>query len=280
MNSSIINIGIYQILLNRVIGQGWHSTTYLCINTQQIQIQLVAKIYSNTIIPDDIEISKIKDLNHVNIVQIYEVYQHNKDVIVIMEKCYSSLKNELKQQNEYQESELLKMLSQILLGYNYLCNSGIEMNDLKPTNIMIDHNEIIKLSNYGMKCLYKHSDMEIRAYAAPEIFFSNEQTDAKNIFSLGLIMYELLFHQLPFNLRQNGDVIMFLQKIKKVKLLLPDNNCQRISDLISKMILFNKSERINRENLGEILIQNFKRGNRRIFSIQPIAARADDYSYP
>ncbi|CAK62607.1 unnamed protein product (macronuclear) [Paramecium tetraurelia] len=260
MNSSIINIGVYQILLNRLIGQGWHSTTYQCINIQQMQKQLVAKIYQSQTVPNDAEIIKLKKLNHANVVQIYDVYQNEKDVIIIMEKCQSSLRNEMKFQKEYDEMELLAVLSQILKGYNYILDQGLEINELKPTNIMIDDNEIIKVSNYGMSNLYKHSDVEVRPYAAPEIFFSNKQTDAKNIYSLGLIIYQLVFHQLPFSLKQNGDVIAFLQRIKKSKLQIPQNKFQKITEIISQMIIYDYQERINREKLGELLIQNFKRG--------------------
>ncbi|CAD8194949.1 unnamed protein product [Paramecium pentaurelia] len=258
------------------------------MNTQQIQKQLVAKIYKNKKIPDDGEILKLKQLNHPNIVQIYDVYENEKDVIVIMEKCQSSLKNELKLKKEYAEIELLCFLSQILKGYNYLKNQGLEINELKPSNIMIDDNEMIKLSNYGMKYLYNYSVVDIRPYAAPEVFFSNLQTDAKNIYSvimcqdiiqLGLIMYQLIFQQLPFSLKQNGDVIVFLQKIKKTKLSIPKNKFQKLTDMITEMIVYDHEVRIDIEKLGNILFQNFKRGSRRISSIQPIAAKADDYLY-
>lgn len=67
-----------------------------------------------------------------------------------MEKCQSSLKNELKLKKDYDEMELLSLLGQILKGYNYLNNEGLEINELKPTNIMIDDNEIIKVISYSI----------------------------------------------------------------------------------------------------------------------------------
>jgi hypothetical protein len=84
----------------------------------------------------------------------------------------------------------------ILLGMKYLHSRNIVHGALSPSNILLDENYMVKISDYGLCKLWRSGIMMVREnisiYAAPEMFSSGKITRKSDVFSFGLILYELL----------------------------------------------------------------------------------------
>lgn len=74
------------------MGKGRHSVIYDCIDQSDKSQALCAKIISNIQLPRTINIEKLKNIEHENLLKYHEIFQHNNDVIIIMDKCEGSLK--------------------------------------------------------------------------------------------------------------------------------------------------------------------------------------------
>ena len=139
-----------------------------------------------------------------------------------------------------------------------LFNLNIMHRDLKLENILLK-NGIVKISDFGMANLVEMKDTKKKIvskkgnplYVAPEIFY-NEKVDEKcDVWSLGIIFYELIYKTLPWNGKSAID--LFRNNISKKKISFPKgaDDDSEIQDLISKMLQTDKNKRISIQEVLE-----------------------------
>jgi len=101
--------------------------------------------------------------------------------------------------------EVIDFSKQICRGLRYAHNNNVVHRDIKPQNILIDKNNIVKLSDFGIAKIFSGSDITMTGFTlgTPE-YMSPEQALGKNIdhqtdlYSLGIVMYEMLVRRPPF----------------------------------------------------------------------------------
>ena len=136
-------------------------------------------------------------------------------LFIKMELCSHDLSYYLSTRNSINYKEVINIYTQIVLGVNYLHNKNIIHRDLKPSNIFITHNKKIKIGDFGMSVLHNFrsppqisntvsntisniqflegsNDYGTHNYLSPEIVSSNKYSVYSDIYSLGIIFYELL----------------------------------------------------------------------------------------
>ena len=127
-------------------------------------------------------------------------YLKNYYLFIQMELCSNSLDNYL-QTNIFDYNIRLKIFTDIVTGINYLHRNNIIHRDIKPSNILFDSNNNIKISDFGMsikqdsnlKDSFIGSDMfGSYLYIAPESLENNSYSIYSDIFSIGIILFELL----------------------------------------------------------------------------------------
>ena len=154
---------------------------------------------------------------------------------------------------------IIKMLTGIVKGLNYLHKNNILQRDLAPDNIMINKNNIIKITDFGMSAFYsdefflQKSIVGREKYASPEIFkaallnqekaYYNSKTD---IFSLGVIMFYLMTFNYPNILSERN-----ISNIKEYKDCI-DENLYNIN-LINIVMRMLEIEQDKRPSCEEIL---------------------------
>ncbi|CAD8169986.1 unnamed protein product [Paramecium octaurelia] len=246
-DKSPIQKGNYIIFRDRLIGKGRHSFIYDCVNELDKQTQYCAKIFFNTSIPRTLKIENLKNIDNVNLLKYYEIFEHNKDVIIIMEKCDGNLKAIIDKQ-PLTEKDTFNFLRQFLGGYQTIIDVDLDLRELKPANILVKNN-VYKISNYGISSLYKVLDGETKAFSAPEIFYEKEQTRIKDIFSLGLVLYFAFYNQLPYSYRSAVDQIAFFRQIKQIDFEIKKEGPLKLKQLLQSMIIYEPSKRITIDDL-------------------------------
>ncbi|CAD8044179.1 unnamed protein product [Paramecium primaurelia] len=221
---------------------------------------------------------QMKNINHQNLVQIYDVYDsdvNDDNNYIFMERCDLNLdelmnntKNEQNKQNQnFSKEQLLDIITQIAKGYNSLISQNIIHRDLKPQNILcnIRNNElIVKIADFGLSKYAQTNKIMTKKvgtpyYQAPEVKDSQSYDNRCDIFSLGVIIFELALLQRQFkrkeieSLKQKSFSELHSDVLKPnlvgIKILLIKNLDEDIIKLLDKMIVYDFNKRITWEKL-------------------------------
>ena len=190
-------------------------------------------------------------LRHPNIIKFKEIIKDKKNDYyhIIMEYADDGDLNEKIKTRKtfFQEDIILNYFIQICLGLKYIHEHKIIHRDLKTQNIFITKKKEIKLGDFGIaknlkKTLDKaHTIIGTPYYFSPELI-NNEPYDYKtDIWSLGIVLYELCCLKLPF---QGNNIAQLSMKILKGSYSpLPNNYSNDIKVLVKKMLNVNKNKR-------------------------------------
>ena len=203
------------------------------------------------------EINIHSKLNHQNIIKLYNVYEEDESIHIIMEYANNGNLYQLikKEKNGFSESKAFEYFIQVINAVYYLHSNNIIHRDIKPENILIGDDNKLKLCDFGWA---KELTLENRStfcgtmeYMAPEIVGSENYDYSVDIWSLGILLYEMLFGHSPFTANAINDII---QNIKTHDLNYDDNN-KKISnsckDLIQKLLNMNPQKRLKIKDILE-----------------------------
>ncbi|MBQ7580152.1 MAG: Stk1 family PASTA domain-containing Ser/Thr kinase [Clostridia bacterium] len=145
-------------------------------------------------------------LSHPNIVKVYDVSFGDKLQYIVMEYVEGiTLKDYIQQQGVLNCKEIVHFTTQILKAIQHAHNKGIVHRDIKPQNILLLQNGTIKVTDFGIARFSRNDTRTMSGNAIGSVhYISPEQargdvTDEKSdIYSVGVLMYEMLTGQLPF----------------------------------------------------------------------------------
>ncbi len=200
-------IGPYTLV--RQLGRGafglvWLAERRSAFATTQVAIKLALDDE-----PDLAAIAKESQLwsklgNHPNILPIIEADKYNDQLVIVSEYAPDgSLDTWLKKNNGIAPSmeSAIAMTMGILSGLEHLHSKKVVHRDLKPANILL-HGETPRLADFGLARVLKSSMQSVGiagtpAYMAPEVF-SGERTVESDLWSAGVILYQMISGRLPF----------------------------------------------------------------------------------
>jgi len=152
----------------------------------------------------------LAEIHHPNVVNVLEVFKQNNTVYIVMEFISGhSLKHEVEKNGVFTEGKLKKTIYTVGQALDYIHEKNILHLDIKPSNILIDKNDNLKLIDFGISKKYDLSnDQETSTalLAASKGYASIEQYDSEgiqvfspcpDIYSLGATMYYLVTGQVP-----------------------------------------------------------------------------------
>ncbi|KAK7681394.1 hypothetical protein QCA50_015486 [Cerrena zonata] len=198
----------------------------------------------------DREITMMKLMNHPNIMRIYDVYEGDRQLYLILEYVEGGeLFDFLVNRGKLAPLEALGYFKQIVYGLNYAHTFSIIHRDLKPENILIHslNPPLVKIADWGMAafappCLELETSCGSPHYASPEIVNGHKYTGtATDIWSCGVILYALLTGRLPFD---DKNVRTLLGKVKLGKYEIPPYLDPLARDLLSRMLVVDVNRRI------------------------------------
>lgn len=201
------------------------------------------------------EINILTKVDHPNIIKLYEVYEDNRYVFLIMEECtggelFDRILDRIESKKLYSEKEACSIFKQMMSAVSYCHSEKICHRDLKPENLLFltkDETSPIKVIDFGLsknvttggKNEVKHN-MKTKVgtayYVSPEVL-KGQYDESCDIWSSGVILYILLTGDPPFNGPNDNDIY---KKIAAKKFTFPspawDNISSDVKDLISNML--------------------------------------------
>ena len=154
------------------------------------------------------EVFLVRQLNHPNIIRLYEIELGDSDTqFVTMELVEGfSLRYMMDHLGRsFQDQEVRSIISQLLIALQVAHQKGVVHRDIKPENILIDYNGILKLGDFG--CFQDTESERLTrtgqligtpAYMAPEQFRSDAVSPSTDMYSVGILAYELMCGHVPF----------------------------------------------------------------------------------
>ena len=246
------------------LGQGSFGRVFLVSHNETKELYALKTIEKRKILMTYGKLDNIYDeinihskLYHQNIIKLYNVYEDEETINIIMEyakegNLYHLIK---KEKNGFSEQKSYEYFIQIINAVYYLHSNNIIHRDIKPENILIGDDNKLKLCDFGWA---KELTLENRStfcgtmeYMAPEIVGSENYDYSVDIWSLGILLYELLFGHSPFNADSNKNIIFNIKKHE----LNYDNENKKISnsckDLIERLLNENPQKRLRIKDILE-----------------------------
>lgn len=246
----------YQII--RTIGEGGMANVYLAYDTI-LDRNVAVKILRGDLADDEKFVRRFQreaiaasSLSHPNIVEMYDVGEDDGKYFIVMEYVDGkTLKNLIKKRGALTLSEVIDIMLQLTSAIACAHDSYIIHRDIKPQNVMILEDGRVKIMDFGIamalnsnELTQTNSVMGSVHYLPPEQASGKGSTMKSDIYSLGILMFELLTGKLPFR----GDQAVEIA-IKQMKEPIPSvckinpNIPQSIENIILKACAKNPKNR-------------------------------------
>jgi eukaryotic-like serine/threonine-protein kinase len=200
----------YEIL--KSIGEGGMANVYLAHDTI-LDRDVAVKILRGDLANDDKFVRRFQreaisasSLSHPNIVEMYDVGEDDGKYFIVMEYVNGkTLKNLIKKRGALILPEVIDIMLQLTAGIAHAHDSYIIHRDIKPQNVMILDDGMVKITDFGIamavnshEITQTNSVMGSVHYLPPEQANGSGSTIKSDIYSLGILMFELLTGKIPF----------------------------------------------------------------------------------
>jgi tRNA A-37 threonylcarbamoyl transferase component Bud32 len=207
------SLGRYQVV--EIVGKGAMGTVLKGIDPA-INRPVALKTIRLEFMSDQTEMEELRDrlmrearaagkLSHPNIVTIYDIGSENNIHYIAMEYLEGqTLENLIKRKVQFSYKIIANIIAQICKGLQYAHDQGIIHRDVKPANIMVLPDYTVKVMDFGIARVDSTSmtktgiAMGTPNYIAPELLQGKSVDRRCDIFSLGVVLYELLTGRRPF----------------------------------------------------------------------------------
>jgi len=203
--------GRYKIV--DMIGGGGMANVYLAedmILEREVAVKILRLDFANDeelIKRFNREAQAATSLDHPNIVNIYDVGEENDIYYIVMEYVKGmTLKQYIQSYHHIPIEKTLHIMEQVISAIDHAHQHGIIHRDIKPQNILIDENEHVKITDFGIATALSattitqtNSVLGSVHYLSPEQARGGMANKKSDIYSLGIVMFELLTGRLPFS---------------------------------------------------------------------------------
>lgn len=208
--------------LDKLLGQGATSRVYLAFDLK-LKRDVALKILKS----ENIDEKKIKNfkrearaismLNHKNIIKIYAIEQMDDLHFIVQEYVEGiTLKEYTKENNQLEISKIVNYIIQVLEGLEHAHAKKVIHKDIKSQNILLSTVDEIKITDFGIADILEDENTKTQSlmgtpqYVAPEVLRGYPATNQTDIYSVGILLYELLIGHAPFT-AEKPTVIMMKQ---------------------------------------------------------------------
>jgi serine/threonine-protein kinase PpkA len=241
--------------IKKSLGQGGMAEVFLAIQNKVRRMVAVKvlfpEVFGNQRMAKRFvkEAQVLSKLNHPNIVSIYEIGQLDSCYYIAMEYCPDSLKNQLKNQNKMAPDYALYIIGCIAEALTYAHSRGIIHRDVKPDNILFRANQTPVLVDFGIaknmdsntKLTKTNASIGTPHYMSPEQCKGLSLDGRSDIYSLGVVLYEMLTGKPPYTANQ---VLSIMMKHMQEPVPQLPASLQAYQIIIDKMMAKNKSDRV------------------------------------
>ncbi len=261
----------------RKIGKGAFGTVLL-VSDQVVGEELVLK-FLNPGVSSDQEMMKrfihelrySRKITHQNIIRIYDFLALGGLYAISMEYFDAhALSDELKDEKALPMDKALRYGSDIATGMQVAHQAGVVHRDLKPANVLINEEGLLKVVDFGVAAAQASGDTQLTRtgyvigspkYMAPEQILGKKVDEKADIYSLGVILYEMVTGFAPYT-RGDHMAVMYQHVQGKAKAAheLNPSVPRPLSDVISKCMSVDKSRRFSSMEELRLALAPFFRG--------------------
>jgi eukaryotic-like serine/threonine-protein kinase len=195
------------------LGEGGMADVYLAIDTL-LNREVAIKVLRGELSTDAVSLLRFKreanaasTLNHPNIVEIYDVGEEGGKHFIVMEVVRGkTLKQLISQRGAMEKEEALAIMKQLIAAISEAHRKNIIHRDIKPQNVLVKDDGTVKITDFGialaqdaMQLTQTDAVMGSVHYLAPECARGEAASNQSDVYSLGIVLYELLRGEVPFN---------------------------------------------------------------------------------
>eukprot|EP00928_Gymnodinium_smaydae_P000711 TRINITY_DN10275_c0_g1_i1.p1 TRINITY_DN10275_c0_g1~~TRINITY_DN10275_c0_g1_i1.p1 ORF type:complete len:535 (+),score=103.95 TRINITY_DN10275_c0_g1_i1:67-1671(+) len=204
------------------------------------------------------EIGILKLLDHPGIIKLYETFEDQRSIYLVMELCTGGdLFERILKLGHFTEANAASVMQQITRAIFYMHEANVVHRDMKPENFLLLNagpidNNVLKIIDFGLSCIAKPGQMMTTKvgtpyYVAPQVLRGSYDR-ACDLWSAGVIMYVLLSGYPPFSGKCDAEVFA---KVRLGKVKFDKKDWEFISgdaqDMIMKLLHMNPKERLTAE---------------------------------
>ncbi|XP_064538451.1 serine/threonine-protein kinase Nek3 [Drosophila montana] len=211
-----MDLGDANLRTVRILGQGTFGRVFLCLqregrNDRKVCVKrIIMRNPKSELALIKEEIYIISQLRHPHIVQFIRYFMHSGTVNIVMEYASNGTMRDVIQRTSQNanglldKARLLRFFSDMILGLEYLHIRHVIHRDIKPENMLLDANDRVKYADFGISNVHapdKQQPWQVLGtplYMAPEIMCGAKCDFKSDIWSLGLVLYELCIGRNPF----------------------------------------------------------------------------------
>jgi serine/threonine protein kinase len=248
------HVGDYTLI--KQIGKGSFSKVFKAIDNRtqkKVAIKQIDCTNMKTIVKDRIyqEIELYKRLDHPYIIKMYDVIydKERENIYIILEYCEGGTLHDYLKRGKLSEGNVLYLFIQLREGLKYLYENKIVHRDLKPQNILLmDCGKTVKIADFGFaKVIQDNVMIETLCgsplYMAPEIIKRDKYTIKADLWSLGLILYKMVYGRHPYGDAKNLYDLML--KIEGREVLYDPTASRKCKDLMLNLLKIDHEERLS-----------------------------------
>ncbi|XP_070570180.1 mitogen-activated protein kinase kinase kinase 13-like isoform X1 [Ptychodera flava] len=180
------------------LGSGAQGAVFLgCYKGQQVAVKKVKD-------ERETDVKHLRKLSHPNLVTIRGVCVQAPCYCIVMEYCpYGQLYEVLREGREIPPDLMVEWTKQIATGMSYLHSHKIIHRDLKSPNVLVSSNDIVKISDFGTCREWNEKSTKMSfagtvAWMAPEVIRNEPCSEKVDIWSFGVVLWELLTGEMPY----------------------------------------------------------------------------------
>ncbi|KAI1075422.1 kinase-like domain-containing protein [Whalleya microplaca] len=202
------------------------------------------------------ETAIMKKLNHPNLVSLIEVLDDpdQDSLYMVLEMCKKGVIMRVgldEQADPYDDERCRYWFRDLILGIEYLHAQGIIHRDIKPDNLLLTEDDVLKIVDFGVSEIFEKTDQMMTkksagspAFLPPELCqvrHGDVSGKAADVWSMGVSLYCLKYGRLPF---RRANVLDMYEAIRTEELYLPPGEDENFVDLITKILDKNSETRI------------------------------------
>ena len=201
------------------------------------------------------EIDILKKVSHPNIMRMLDIFETDTDFCVVSELARGDLFQIIDDNQTLPESVLKNVAAQLVSTLAYLHKNRIIHRDMKPQNILITAKGALKLCDFGFARALSYTTLFLNSikgtplYMAPELVQEQRYDEKIDVWSLGIILYELFYGEPPFF---TNSIYKLIQMIVNDPIKWPEGPhkiSDTFKDFLLKMLQKEPSDRISCEEL-------------------------------
>jgi len=213
------------------------------------------------------EAKAIAALNHPNIVIVYDIIEEDDNALIVMEYVEGDSLRDIIYEHQLESAKIIDIMIQTANGLKKAHETGIVHRDIKPENIIVEKDGTVKILDFGLaklkgvrKLTRDTSTLGTVHYMSPEQLQGNEVDYRSDIWSLGVMFYELLTGRIPFSADYDSAVMYSIlhEEAEPVQKLQPDLSSE-IVHIVNRALEKNADNRY--QSMQDMLIdlQRLKR---------------------